>query len=113
MNSTSVLEDVSDATNRVYLPGAISHISVEIARQGGYELGFSAYSRTADVQLDPLGEEERSVNDPLMVLHAHGAVRLMSPGLKRENGEQAAAFAEQNFGPKLPGTAPIVGETYQ
>ena len=43
--------------------------AVQIARQAGYELGFSAYSRGPLMfNWIPLGEEEHQMDDPLMVL---------------------------------------------
>ncbi|MBN2149703.1 MAG: polysaccharide deacetylase family protein [Anaerolineales bacterium] len=49
--------------------GNFTDVSVQVARQGSYELGFTAYSRGPLLfNWVPLGEEERAVNDPLMVL---------------------------------------------
>jgi peptidoglycan/xylan/chitin deacetylase (PgdA/CDA1 family) len=79
--------------------GNFTPLSVQVARQGGYELGFSAYSRGPLLfNWIPLGAEERAVNDPLMVLprawsnsvnvNLDEAVRI---------SEQAVAFAKGNF----------------
>lgn len=43
--------------------------AVEVARQAGYHLGFTAYARGPLLyNWIPLGSEERAMNDPLMVL---------------------------------------------
>jgi peptidoglycan/xylan/chitin deacetylase (PgdA/CDA1 family) len=49
--------------------GNFTQLSVQIARQDGYRLGFTAFSRGPLMfNWIPLGEKERQVNDPLMVL---------------------------------------------
>ncbi len=100
-NSTQVLADHFGARPIAFIwPGGnFTSLSVQVAREGGYELGFSAYSRGPLLfNWVPLGAEERAVNDPLMVLprawsnsanvNLDEAVRI---------SEQASAFAEQNF----------------
>jgi hypothetical protein len=99
--STPVLEERFGTRPIAFIwPGGnfTSH-SVQIARQGGYELGFTAYSRGPLLfNWIPLGEEERVVNDPLMVLPRawSNSVNVnLDEAIKI--GDQAAAFAEQNF----------------
>jgi hypothetical protein len=79
--------------------GNFTPLSVQIARQGGYDLGFTAYSR-GPLMFDwvPLGEEERAVNDPLMVLpRAWSSAANVNLEQAVKISEQAAAFATQNF----------------
>ena len=47
--------------------------TVEVAREAGYEVGFTVYSR-GPVMFNwvPLGQQEESVNDPLLVLPHSG-----------------------------------------
>jgi hypothetical protein len=100
-NSTQVLEDHFGKHPIAFIwPGGnFTPLSVQVARQGGYTLGFSAYSRGPLLfNWIPLGEEERAVNDPLMVLPRawSNAVNVnMDEAVKIS--EQATAFAEENF----------------
>jgi hypothetical protein len=99
--STAVLEQHFGKRPIAFIwPGGnFSQLSVQIARQGGYELGFSAYSR-GPLMFDwvPLGEEEQAVNDPLMVLpRAWSSAANVNLDEAVKIGEQAAAFAEANF----------------
>ncbi len=49
--------------------GNFTALSVSIARQGGYQLGFSAFSRGPILfNWVPQGAPERDINDPLMLL---------------------------------------------
>lgn len=101
-NSTAVLEGHFGKRPIAFIwPGGnFTPESVEVARQGGYELGFSAYSRgPLSFNWIPLGEEEKAVNDPLMVLPRawSSAVNVNLDEAVRIS-EQAAAFAEANFG---------------
>ena len=100
-NSTQVLEDHFGVRPIAFIwPGGnFTPLSVQIARQGGDELGFSAYSRGPLLfNRIPLGEEERVVNDPLMVLpRAWSSAVNVNLDEAVKIGEQAAAFAEQNF----------------
>jgi hypothetical protein len=79
--------------------GNFTPLSVQIAREGGYELGFTAYSRGPLMfNWVPLGEEEQAVNDPLMVLPrfwSSAANVNLNEAVKIS--DQAVAFAEQNF----------------
>jgi len=72
---------------------------VQIAHQGGYELGFTAYSRGPLLfNWIPLGQEERAVNDPLMVLpRAWSSAVNVNLDEAVMISEQAAAFAEKNY----------------
>ena len=100
-DSTAVLEQHFGNLPIAFIwPGGdFTPLSVQIARQGGYQLGFTAYSR-GPVMFNwvPLGEEEQAVNDPLMVLP-----RAWSSAVNRNLdeavriSEQAQAFAEQNY----------------
>ena len=98
--STAVLEAHFGTRPLAFIwPGGnFTPLSVGVAREGGYQLGFTAYSRGPLLfNWVPLGEEERLVDDPLMVLprawsnsvnyNLDEAIRV---------SEQAAAFAEQN-----------------
>ena len=100
-SSTAVLEEHFGTRPIAFIwPGGnFTPSSVQIARQGGYELGFTANSRGPLLfNWIPLGEEERRVNDPLMVLP-----RVWSSAVNFNLdeavtvSEQARAFAEQNY----------------
>lgn len=79
--------------------GNFTPLSVQVAREGGYELGFTAYSRGPLMfNWVPLGEEERAVNDPLMVLpRAWSNSVNLNLFEAVQIAEQAQAFAEQNY----------------
>ncbi|OGN90454.1 MAG: hypothetical protein A2Y88_12400, partial [Chloroflexi bacterium RBG_13_48_10] len=100
-NSTPVLEEhFGTRPNAFIWPGGnFTPLSVQIAREGGYELGFSAYSRGPLLfNWVPLGEQERAVNDPLMVLpRAWSSAVNVNLDEAVKISEQATAFAEQNF----------------
>jgi hypothetical protein len=100
-NSTSVLADHFGKRPIAFIwPGGnFTPLSVEVARQGGYELGFSAYSRGPLLfNWIPLGEEERAVHDPLMVLpRAWSSAANVNLDEAVKISEQAAAYAETNF----------------
>ena len=100
-NSTPVLEEHFGTRPIAFIwPGGnFTPLSVQIARQGGYELGFTAYSRGPLLfNWIPLGEEERVVNDPLMVLpRAWSSAVNVNLDEAVKIGDQAAAFAEQSF----------------
>ncbi len=100
-DSTPVLEEHFGLRPIAFIwPGGdFTPLSVEIARQGGYELGFSAYSR-GPVMFNwvPQGEPELKVNDPLMVLpRAWSSAANANLDEAVKISEQAAAFAEQNY----------------
>lgn len=100
-SSTQVLEDHFGVRPIAFIwPGGnFSPLSVQVAREGGYELGFSAYSRGSLMfNWIPLGEKERAVNDPLMVLpRAWSSAANVNLDEAVKISEQAAAFAETNF----------------
>lgn len=100
-NSTQVLEEHFGKRPIAFIwPGGnFTPLSAQIARQGGYELGFSAYSRGPLLfNWVPMGEEERAVADPLMVLpRAWSSAVNVNLDEAVKISEQAAAFAEQNY----------------
>jgi hypothetical protein len=99
--STSVLEQHFGKRPIAFIwPGGnFTPLSVQIAREGGYELGFTAYSRGPLMfNWVPLGEEEQAVNDPLMVLpRAWSSAANVNLEEAVKISDQAVAFAEQNF----------------
>jgi hypothetical protein len=99
--STSVLEQHFGKRPIAFIwPGGnFTPLSVTIAREGGYELGFTAYSRGPLMfNWVPLGEEEQAVNDPLMVLpRAWSSAANVNLDEAVKISDQAVAFAEQNF----------------
>ncbi len=100
-NSTQVLEDHFGKRPIAFIwPGGnFTPLSVQVSRQGGYKLGFGAYSRGPLLfNWIPLGEEERAVNDPLMVLpRAWSSAANVNLDEAVKISEQAAAYAETNF----------------
>ena len=99
--STQVLEEHFGEKPVAFIwPGGnFTPESVQIAREGGYELGFSAYSRGPLMfNWIPLGEVEERVNDPLMVLpRAWSSSANFNLDEALKISDQAAEFAEQNF----------------
>ena len=100
-NSTDVLEQHFGKRPLAFIwPGGnFTPLSVQVAREGGYEVGFSAYSRGPLMfNWIPLGEEERAVDDPLMVLpRAWSSAANVNMDEAVKISEQAEAFAEANF----------------
>lgn len=100
-DSTPVLEEHFGTRPIAFIwPGGdFTPLSVEIARQGGYELGFSAFSRGPLMfNWVPQGEPEREVNDPLMLLpRAWSSAANVNLDEAIKFSQQAASFAEQNF----------------
>ena len=100
-SSTTVLEQHFGIRPIAFIwPGGnFTPLSIQVAREGGYELGFTAYSRGPILfNWIPLGEEERVVNDPLMVLpRAWSSAVNVNLDEAVKIAEQAAAFAQQNF----------------
>jgi Polysaccharide deacetylase len=99
--STAVLEERFGTRSVAFIwPGGnFTPLSVEVARQGDYQLGFTAYSR-GPVMFNwvPLGEQERSINDPLMVLpRAWSSAVNVNLDEAVKISQQAATFAEQQF----------------
>jgi hypothetical protein len=101
LNSTPVLEQHFNVRPIAFIwPGGnFTSGSVQVAREGGYKLGFTAYSRGPVLfNWIPLGEEEQAVNDPLMVLpRAWSSAVNVNLDEAVKVSEQAAEFAEQNF----------------
>jgi predicted small lipoprotein YifL len=99
--STDVLEQHFGVRPIAFIwPGGnFTPLSVQVAREGGYELGFSAYSRGPLMfNWIPLGEEERAVNDPLMVLpRAWSSAANVNLDEALIISEQAEAYAEENY----------------
>ena len=108
-NSTPVLEAHFGQRPIAFIwPGGnFTPLAVHIARQGGYQLGFTAYSRGPLLfNWVPLGEEEQAVNDPLMVLpRAWSSAASANLDEAVRIAEQAASFAEENY--------PIEAEWYR
>ncbi len=100
-NSTPVLEQHFGKRPIAFIwPGGnFTPVSAEVARQGSYELGFTAYSRGPLLfNWIPLGAEERAVNDPLMVLpRAWSSAANVNLDEAVKISEQAVAFADENF----------------
>jgi peptidoglycan/xylan/chitin deacetylase (PgdA/CDA1 family) len=100
-SSTQVLEDHFGVRPIAFIwPGGnFTPLSVQVARQGGYKLGFSAYSRGPLMfNWIPQGAEERPVNDPLMVLpRAWSSAANVNLDEAVRISEQATAYAESNF----------------
>lgn len=100
-NSTPVLEQHFGKRPIAFIwPGGnFTPLSAEVAREGGYELGFSAYSRGPLLfNWIPLGAEERAVTDPLMVLpRAWSSAANINLDEAVKISEQATAFAEEYF----------------
>ncbi len=70
-DSTAVLQEHFGHRPLAFIwPGGnFNSLAVQIARQGGYELGFTAFSR-GPIMFNwvPQGADERVINDPLMLL---------------------------------------------
>jgi peptidoglycan/xylan/chitin deacetylase (PgdA/CDA1 family) len=100
-SSTQVLEEHFGETPVAFIwPGGnFTPESVQIAREGGYSLGFSAYSRGPLLfNWIPLGEIEAGVNDPLMVLpRAWSSSANVNLDEAVKISDQTASFAQQNF----------------
>lgn len=84
----------------VWPGGNFTAAAVATARQAGYRIGFTAFSRGPFMyNWIPLGEPEREAGDPLMVLPRFWA----KPGLAEhlemaaEVGEAAAALASESY----------------
>ncbi len=100
-DSTPVLEEHfgTRPTAFIWPGGNFTAQSVEIAREGGYQLGFTAFSR-GPLMYDwiPQGEKELAVGDPLMLLpRAWSSAANYNLYEATLISEQARNFAEQNF----------------
>jgi hypothetical protein len=102
LDSTGVLEQHFGVRPIAFIwpCGDFTPFSVEVARQGGYQLGFTAYSRGPLMfNWVPLGEQEKAVNDPLMVLpRAWSSAANVNMDEAVKISDQAANFASQSFG---------------
>jgi peptidoglycan/xylan/chitin deacetylase (PgdA/CDA1 family) len=83
----------------VWPGGNFTPISVRVAREAGYRLGFTAFSRGPLLfNWVPLGEVERAVGDPMMVLPRYwSTAALVNLDQAVRVAEQAARFAHDNF----------------
>jgi len=99
-NSTTVLEERFGQRPLAFIwPGGnFSPLSVQVAREGGYQLGFTAYSRGPVLfNWVPQGPEEQLIGDPLMLLpRAWSNSVNVNLDEAVKVSEQAAAFAEAN-----------------
>jgi len=83
----------------VWPGGNFTRRSAEIAREEGYQLGFTAFSR-GPLLFDwiPLGAEEQAADDPLMVLpRAWSPSATVNLEQAAEIGDQAARFSVGNY----------------
>ena len=100
-NSTPVLQQHFGKRPIAFIwPGGnFTPLSVQVARQGGYQLGFSAYSRgPLFFNWIPLGEEEQAVGDPLMVLpRAWSSAANVNLDEAVKISDQAGSYEETNF----------------
>jgi len=81
----------------IWSGGNFTEQSVEIAREAGYQVGFTAYSRGPLLfNWIPQGEKELSVDDPLMLLPRYWSTDLdVSLYHAVEISEEAQQFAEE------------------
>jgi hypothetical protein len=101
LDSTAVLEQHFGVRPIAFIwPGGdFTPFSVQVAHEGDYQLGFTAYSR-GPIMFNwvPQGQPEREINDPLMLLpRAWSSAANNNLDQARQISEQAVAFAEQNF----------------
>ncbi len=101
LDSTGVLEQHFGVRPMAFIwPGGdFTPFSVEVARQGGYQLGFTAFSRGPLMfNWVPQGELERLIADPLMLLpRAWSSAANANMDEAIQISDQAAAFAQQNY----------------
>ena len=86
-------------TSFIWPGGNFTPLSVQIAHEAGYNLGFTAFSR-GPIQFNwiPLGEKERLIQDPLMVLPRFWDTALgVNLDITVRAAEQARQFAIQNY----------------
>jgi hypothetical protein len=123
-DSTSVLEAAFGQRPLAFIwPGGnFSAAAVQVAREGGYRLGFTAFSRGPLLfNWVPLGELERAVADPLMLLprawsnsvnvNLNQAVQISDQAVQfaRENFSIEAAFYRTYCNSELPPVESILG----
>jgi peptidoglycan/xylan/chitin deacetylase (PgdA/CDA1 family) len=103
--------------------GNFNALAVQIARQGGYQLGFTAYSRGPVLfNWVPQGQPEQAVADPLMLLPRAWsnsvnvnlaeavAISQQAVDFARQAYPQEAAYYRTYCGGQLPPLADILGE---
>jgi peptidoglycan/xylan/chitin deacetylase (PgdA/CDA1 family) len=98
-------------TAYVWPGGNFNRRSVAIAREEGYDLGFTAFSRGPLLfNWIPLGEAERAVDDPLMVLpRAWSPSATINLQQAVELGDQAARFASEQHKAEADWYAQVCG----
>lgn len=121
--STPVLEDHFSQRPQAFIwPGGnFNFQAVQIARQGGYKLGFTAYSRGPVLfNWVPQGELEQQIADPLMLLPrawSNSAVVNLDEGIRigdlvREDARQRYSQEEEYYrtycGGELPSLEKIL-----
>jgi len=74
-------------------------MGVQIAREAGFELGFTIQSRGPLLfNWIPQGEQERAYNDPLMLLPRYwDTAALLNLEQAAQIGDAAQAFAKDNY----------------
>ena len=101
LDSTAVIEEHFGHRPRAFIwPGGnFTAQAVNIAREGGYQLGFTAFSRGPLMfNWIPQGELERAVNDPLMLLpRAWSNSMPVNLDQAMKISAEAKAQAEQSF----------------
>jgi peptidoglycan/xylan/chitin deacetylase (PgdA/CDA1 family) len=101
VDSVSVLEERFGQRPLAFVwPGGnFNSLAVQIAREAGYQLGFTAYSRGPLLfNWIPQGEPERLVGDPLLTLpRAWSNSASFNLDQAIQIGDQARLYAEQNY----------------
>jgi peptidoglycan/xylan/chitin deacetylase (PgdA/CDA1 family) len=99
--SIPILEDHFDQTPVAYIwPGGIyTDTGIRIAREVGFELGFTVHSRgPLAFNWIPQGAEELAYNDPLLLLPRFwSSAALLNLQQTAEVGDAAWAFAQANY----------------
>lgn len=84
----------------VWPGGNFTKKTVEVAREAGYQLGFTVFARGPLLyNWIPLGKEERAVEDPLLVLPRYWGSRgiIEQLGKAAAIGDQAKSYAAAHF----------------
>jgi len=101
LDSTAVLEKQFGQRPQAFIwPGGnFTSLAVGIAREGGYQLGFTAFSRGPILfNWIPQGIAERAINDPLMLLpRAWSNSMPVNIDQALKIGEQSRLQAEESF----------------
>ncbi|HLE72912.1 MAG TPA: polysaccharide deacetylase family protein, partial [Anaerolineales bacterium] len=99
--SIPVLKEHFGQTPIAYIwPGGnFNPMGVQIAREAGFELGFTIQSRGPLLfNWIPQGEQERAYNDPLMLLPRYwDTAALLNLEQAAQIGDAAQAFAKDNY----------------